>query len=329
MTTKQPDASEIKRSTLGAAVRRFVNHANQIPGFRRTTRVVGIAIGRLYQDDGWAMASHLTLSGLMALFPFLIFMAAIAGVFGAEELADDAATYILDVMPGTVADGIANEVHRVLTGDNAGVITISLVVMFYLASNGVEAVRSALSRAYGQKPSFGLLYRRLQSLGFVVIGALAGIALALLGVFGPLIWDLLQRWVPALEDFNQSFQIFRYVIVGSLLTAALTAAHLWLPGRGNWRHLRIWPGIATTLALWWIATTAFAAYLKTFAHYVSTYAGLASIVTALIYLYIMSLLLIFGAEINAAIARTSAGSTTRHLKRKGSRPPPNPPANDD
>jgi len=329
MTTQQSDIPEVKRGSLGGALHRLVQHIYQIPGVRRTMRVIAIAVGRLFQDDGFAMASHLTLSGLMALFPFLIFMAAIAGFFGAEEMADEAASFIFDVMPENVAGRIADEVHNVLTGDRAGVITISLVVMFYLASNGVEAVRKALTRAYGLKLPRGLFYRRLQSLGFVVIGALAGLALALLGVFGPLIWEVLLNWLPALEEFNDSFLIFRYLIVGSLLTAALTAAHLWLPGRGDWRTLKIWPGIATTLALWWIATTAFAAYLKTFAHYVTTYAGLASIVTALIYVYIMALILIFGAEINAAIARTSSGGTTRRTKRKPRRPLPERHGSDD
>lgn len=276
------------------------------------------------------MASHLTLSALMALFPFLIFVAGVAGFFGAEDLADNAATALFDVLPPEVAEAVAVEVHNVLQGPRAGVLTISLVVMFYLASNGVEAVRAALARAYGQAPSRGFWFLRLQSAGFVIIGALACLALALLGVFGPLIWNSLQNWFPDLVDRNSDFQLYRYLIVGSLLTAALVSAHLWLPGRGNWRDLRIWPGIAATLILWWIATTAFAMYIESFSNYVTTYAGLAGIVTALFYLYIMSLILIFGAELNAAIARTSPARIKRRTKRKPRRAPtPIPPANDD
>jgi membrane protein len=188
--------------------------------------------------------------------------------------------------------------------------------MFYLASNGVEAVRAALTRAYGSEPGRSFWRLRLQTAGFVLIGALACLALALLGVLGPLLWNLLQRWFPNLADLSDSFQLFRYIIVGSLLTGALTAAHLWLPGRGAWRELRIWPGIVATLLLWWISTSIFAAYLESFANYYSTYAGLASIVTALFYLYIMSLILIFGAELNAAIARTGPRANRRRKEKK-------------
>ncbi|MCW5696245.1 MAG: YihY/virulence factor BrkB family protein [Bauldia sp.] len=294
---------------------------------RRTVRVITITLGRLYQDDGWAMASHLTLSALMALFPFLIFVGSVAAFIGQQPLADQAAELIFQTWPEDVAAPIAREVSRVLANPHTGVLTISILVTIWLASNGVEAIRAALTRAYGSEQARSFLFLRLQSFGFVFIGTLAMLALAFLGVLGPLIWTMLQRWWPNLTDFNQSFQIFRYLIVGSLLLAALFAAHLWLPGR-RWKGLRIWPGILATLGGWWLATSAFATYLERFANYVTTYAGLASIVTALFYLYVMSLILIFGAELNAAIARTSPRASRR--KDETPAPPPSlPPANDD
>jgi membrane protein len=331
MTTRLPDSTDLKRPSLWAGVTRAARGVYEIPGIRRGLRVIGITIGRLSQDDGWAMASHLTLSALMALFPFLIVVAAVAGIFGDQSLADQAADLLLQAWPQDVARPIARELENVLTGPRAGVLTISVVVTLYLASNGVEAVRAALQRAYGTEQQRGFLFLKLQSFGFVLLGALACLALALLGVLGPLIWTLLQRWWPAIADQSANFQVFRYLIVGSLLAAALTAAHLWLPGR-RWQGIRIWPGIVATMVLWWLATSAFAAYLAGFANYVSTYAGLAGIVTALFYLYIMSLIVIFGAEFNAAIARTSPRATrNRADKKKKRRPivPPRPSALED
>ncbi len=319
MTTKDPEAADFKRGTYWAGIKRFVRRTYRVPGVRRAVRVIAITGGRLYRDDGWAMASHLTLSALMALFPFLIFVAAIASMFGDKGLATDASQYLFDTVPANIAGPIADEVAKVLAGPSPGVLTVSILVTFYLASNGVEAVRAALKRAYGSSTSRSFWFIRLQSAGFVIIGALACLALALLGVLGPLIWEVLQRWFPDLASFNDKAQLFRYVIVGSLLAAALTASHLWLPGTGNWRELRIWPGIVATLLLWWAATSIFAAYLKGFANYYSTYAGLTGIVTALFYLYIMSLILIFGAELNAAIARTNPRAMRRRKEKKMAR----------
>lgn len=332
MTTKHPDTPEAHWPPFLEPVRRLWRRLSSIPWLRRTLRVLGITIGRLSQDDGWAMASHLALSALMALFPFLIFVAAAAGLlFGNAQLAEEATALLFDTWPEPVAAPIAREVENVLTSPRAGVITISILVTIYLASNGVEAVRAALSRAYGTEQQRTFLFLRLQSLGFVLLGTVACLALALLGVLGPLLFTLLQRLWPWLADQGGAFQAVRYVVVGTLLTGALVAAHSWLPGR-RWQGIRIWPGIVATLSGWWLATISFASYLESFANYVSTYAGLAGIVTALFYLYIMSVILIFGAELNAAIARTSPRATrarTEKTKKRGRIAPPRPPSFDD
>lgn len=325
-STPRDEPAGAKRAAFWVSVRHVLHGIYRVPGVRRALRVFTITLGRLYQDDGWAMASHLTLSALMALFPFLIFVGSVAGLIGEEALADQAADLIFQTWPAEVAAPLAGEVNNLLTRPQTGVLTISVLVTIWLASNGVEAVRAALTRAYGSEQRHSFIFLRMQSIGFVFLGAATSLALAFLGVLGPLLWTILQRWWPTLADFSGSFQLFRYIIVGTLLTVALTAAHVWLPGR-RWHGLRLWPGIVATLALWWVATTAFATYLERFADYVSTYAGLAGIVTSLFYLYIMSLILIFGAELNAAIARTSP-KTVRPRRTEPHPETPEAPAND-
>ena len=66
-------------------------------------------------DDGWAIASHIALSALMALFPFLIVLTSLAGFFGSKELADQAAGLMLQVWPKQVADSLSGQIHEVLT----------------------------------------------------------------------------------------------------------------------------------------------------------------------------------------------------------------------
>jgi membrane protein len=110
-------------------------------------------------------------------------------------------------------------------------------------------------------------------------------------------WDT-QRQLAILVDRGGNV---RYVVVGGLLLVALVAAHLWLP-RQHPPRLRLWPGITATLVLWWVVTGVFAGYLESFANYTATYAGLATVVAAIFYLWLMAVILIAGAEFNAAIA---------------------------
>jgi len=85
--------------------------------------VVMDAFYTFLDDDGWAIASHIALSTLMALFPFLIVLTSLAGFFGSKELADQAATMMLQVWPKQVSDSISGEVHDVLTTTRTGVLT--------------------------------------------------------------------------------------------------------------------------------------------------------------------------------------------------------------
>jgi membrane protein len=279
---------------------------------RKAWRVFSIGISHFVADDGWAMASHLALSALMAIFPFLIFVAALAAFVGQRELADTVSNLIFQAWPSEVAEPIANEVHKVLTEPRGGILTISVAITIYLASNGVEAVRMALNRAYRSIETRSIFFLRFQSVGYVIIGALTSLALAILGVLGPLIWNLLEARFEWLAPFRSGFQIVRYVVVGGLLLLALIVAHLWLP-RQHPPFLRLWPGITATLLLWWAVTAVFARYLETFANYTATYAGLATVVVAIFYLWLMAVILIAGAEFNAAIAAVREESAAKKL----------------
>jgi len=267
---------------------------NETSLLRKAWIVLSDAFGHFNADDGWAMASHVALSSLMALFPFLIFVAAFAGSLGEARLADRVVEIVFTAWPEEVARPIAAEVRRVLVPVHGSLLTISAVVALYLASNGVEAVRTALNRAYRVVDRRSIFFLRAQSLVFVLIGTVVFLMLAALGV--------LSASLPILRPFERAFAGLGVVVTSILVVVVLVAAHLWLPaGRPHWR--RLWPGIVTTLLLWLVSAWIFAFYLRSFADYAATYAGLAGVVTAIFFLYVVAVLMIFGAEFNAALGR--------------------------
>jgi membrane protein len=262
--------------------------------------VVRNAVGHFYADDGWAFASHITLSGLMALFPFLIFATALASFLGANAFADTAVHIIFDTWPASIAGPIAEEVRNVLSVRRGGLLTISVLAAAYFASNGIEALRIALNRAYRVTDTRSVIFCRLQSLGFVLVATLVLTAISILLVLAPLAVRLAEQWFPAIAPYTGSLNIWRYTIAIAVLVMGLLVVHIWLPA-GKRGFFDILPGIALTLIAWLIGSIIFAKYLETFANYVSTYAGLASIVVAIVFLYIIAAIFIIGAEINAAI----------------------------
>lgn len=271
-------------------------------------RVVADAVRHFLADDGWAIASHIALSMLMAMFPFLIVVTALAGFFfGSQELADEAARILLEAWPNEVAGPIAQDITGVLTGSRGNVLTFGVLFALYFASSGVESLRVGLNRAYGTAEPRPWWWLRIESIVYVLVGAVALLAFAFLVVLAPLIWAKLLIYLPTLAPFGGLITFARYAVAASVLIIALTILHRWLPV-GRRSFIEIAPGIIATLLLWLVSGAAFGRYLADYAFaYVTMYAGLASVMVALIFLYVCAAIFIFGGELNSVIEKLRTG----------------------
>jgi membrane protein len=263
------------------------------------------ALDRFLANDGWATASHIALNGLMSLFPFLILVTALASFTGARPYSDEVTRILLEAWPEVVARPIAHEIETVVTTTRTDLLTIGALLAVYFASNGVEALRTSLNRAYEVRETRWWYICRLESIAYVLIGAVALLIAAILVVLGPLIWATAVRIVPGLAPLGWIVLFLRVTAASLVIIIALTVVHLFLPA-GRRRFRDVLPGIVITLVLWLVAGTVFGTYLASFAqNYVNTYAGLASVMVALVFLYYSAAIFVLGGELNAAIWRAN------------------------
>ncbi len=277
-----------------------------------TCRIAYEAFLAFLRDDGWAIASHIALSTLMSLFPFLIFVTAVTSyLYGSQELAEKVAQILLEAWPkevaGPISDSISqvlsNEISNVLGRAQSTIVAIGVVLALYFSSSGIESLRIGLNRAYNEIETRPWWLLRLESIAYVLVGATALSALAFLIVLAPLIFRTAVRYLPGLADLESTFTFLRFGIAGAVLVLALVIAHKWLP-TGRRRLTEIAPGIAVTLLLWLVTGNAFARYLAEFSSaYVTTYAGLASAMVALVFLYWTAGIFVYGGELNQAIRK--------------------------
>jgi membrane protein len=273
---------------------------------RKLASIVWSAAEKFAADDGWAIASYIGLSLLTSLFPFLIFVGAVAGFLGSAELAKEAARLVFAEWPDVVARPIADEVARVLTAPRGGLLTLGAILSFYFASSAIEALRVGLNRAYGLVEMRPWWLLRLQSLGLVLVGSFALLGLAFLVVLGPLIVDALSAFLPPVAAEHELLTFARIGVAATMLAASLMLAHLILPAH-RLRLRDLVPGVAMTFVASIAFGEAFGFYLNQYLrNYISMYAGLASVMIALVYLYWVALLFVFGGELNAAIVRARA-----------------------
>ena len=129
--------------------------------------------------------------------------------------------------------------------------------------------------------------------------------MAFLIVLGPLMLEAARRHIPLVIETNEHFlNVSRYSITIGALTVALFILHAWLPA-GRRGFLQILPGIVFTLVASLVSGIVFGQYLARFANnYVTMYAGLASVIIALVFLYFIAAIFVYGGELNAAIIKS-------------------------
>ena len=137
------------------------------------------------------------------------------------------------------------------------------------------------------------------------MAAFTALAMAFLIVLGPLLLEAARRHIPIIVETNQNFlNVARYSITILALVVALVVLHAWLPA-GRRGFSQILPGIIFTLAASMVSGTVFGQYLARFANnYVTMYAGLASVIIALVFLYFLAAIFVYGGELNAAIIKS-------------------------
>ncbi|MCF6232036.1 MAG: YihY/virulence factor BrkB family protein [Rhodobacteraceae bacterium] len=269
-------------------------------GLKMAARALWDAAARFDRKGGWMMSSHIAMSMMLALFPFILFVVSLAGFLSQDVNTDNLVDLILGAWPKDVSEPIIAEIQTVVMSSSTQLMTIGGVLAIYFASNGVNAVRVAMTLAYRDEDTRPFWRARLLSLAFVLVGGALVLIAALFEVALPLYFSHVTEAVPgSWSDWFTDERLNIGLILG-VPVLGVTACHLWLPGhRHALRH--IWPGVALTLALWLAGTQAFALYIVRFSTYGATYAGLAGVMAALIFMYLMAAILILGAEFNGAL----------------------------
>ena len=270
----------------------------------RLFKIFWQAVLKLTHDGGLAIASNIALSLLLSLFPFLMLIAVIVGKWGDQALLEQVLEIVFSHWPAGSAAPIAEQINIVLAQGTGEFFSIGTVIALVLATNGVESARDGLNRAYRLTETRSFIRRRLQSALFVLVGALGLIGAAFILVGTPVIWNFLVLRAEWLAQFSFTVTLVQYGIAAGILVLTLYSFHYFLPDGKQRPGILVW-GILVTILGIFIGSRLFALYLQTIANYTALYAGLAGMMIAIVYLYCLSVLILFGAEFNAALSENT------------------------
>ncbi len=259
------------------------------------------------EDNMMDWAAALTYYGLLSLFPALIALVSIVGLFGDPEATTQQVTDIVtDIGPSSAADTFAGPIESITSNRSAaGVLFIvGLAVALWSASGYVGAFMRASNIAWEtpEGRSFFKL-RPLQMLvTLVMVIMLAVVALALV-LTGPIV-DAVGNSIGISDTVTTAWDIAKWpVLLGVVIlmfsVLYYAAPNVKLPGF-KW----ITPGSAFAVIVWLLASAAFAFYVANFGSYDETYGTLGGFVTMLVWMWITNLALLFGVELNAERERS-------------------------
>lgn len=278
--------------------------------YLRPFRPVTLALRRLIAHDGIEIAGFIAYTGLVSLFPFVIFLFALAGFMGDTSTAQQVVDAAFAQLPREVAQTISPIVKDIFKQEQPGLMTLGIVGTLWVTSSGIEALRVGCSRSWEIKEKRPLWRRRVTSIAFVAIGAVSALAASLIVVVAPLVLNYIRTLVAIPEIFIVIATLLRLGLGLCLIAGTLALLYRYLPMRTiAWK--RVFPGAWLAAALWIVLASIFSLYLSNSGDYSLTYGSLGGIVITLLFLHFSAIIFLFGVEYSAVMSYRRAAATEK------------------
>ena len=259
------------------------------------------------RDDALGLAAQLAFYLILAIFPFILFCVAILDAFSSSDpqFVTELFDYLKRLLPAQVYALIYTYTeHTLRNGDTApGLLSIGILGTVWAASGAFAALINALNRAYDVQETRPFWKVR----GIAILMTFGLSALLLIGVLllvaGPSIGSTIAQVFTLDDEFMVAWNIARWP--AALLFMITTVALLfYFAPDANQPFRWITPGGVIGIVLWVVASVAFNLYLSSdFNTYDRTYGSIGTVIILLLYLYVSSLTILFGATLNATLVR--------------------------
>lgn len=254
---------------------------------------------KIRNDDIFALASQLAYYLILSFFPLIISIMTLVGFsnLNSEEVLISLSTLV----PDSVYVLIDKTIVEIVNTQNVGLLGASVAVTIWSASSGFRAVIKGVNKAYNVKEQRSYIKRAMVAIFFTV--ALTIIIILTLGalVFGDVIGDYITRIIPFEHIISIIWNITRYGIVLFMMILVFAGIYRYTPARKiPWKE--VIPGSVFSCLGWIIVSLVFSYYINNIANYSMLYGSLGAMFILMTWLYLTSIILILGAEINSMLS---------------------------
>lgn len=265
--------------------------------------------------DGIEHAGYLAFLSLLALFPFLVLLLSVAGAVGNSEVGIEFVRIAFDYLPHNVTEALLPRVEEVTNGPPEGLLTFAILGAIWTSSSAVEGYRTILNRAYRVTSPPHFLWRRLLSIGQVLVVSFLIITGMLILIVLPIIIEPVSQWlhIPLPQLFEKIQADLVQVGALAVLLGVVVSLNVALPNV-NQSVLWVLPGSCVTVLGWLLSARLFSDYLSGVNRINIVYGGLGGIIAVLVFFYVINVIFIYGAELNYLIKQKLCKETTHSLR---------------
>jgi membrane protein len=298
----EAEVREVAERPVRGSLSNFLQDMRTLLSFAALKR----AVQEFQSDDALGLAAQLAYYLVLALFPFILFLVAVLDTFSNPEFARQILVYLEQVLPGEVYRIIEGYIEQFLGNENSapGLLSVGILGTIWAASGAFSAIIDALNKAYDVEETRP--YWKVKGIAILMTIGLSGLVLTgvLLLVAGPPIGEAIAGYFGLDYVFNVVWNIARWPVALLFLVLTVALIYYFAPDAGQpfrW----ITPGGFIGVFLWMLASLAFRFYIANFGgdSYSATYGSIGAVIILLLYLYISSLAILFGAELNATLVR--------------------------
>jgi len=264
------------------------------------------------RDELLGRAAQLSYYALLALFPALIFLTALMGLFSVENYMPELMSYLRNVLPADALSMVKLFLNQIAEGSGANLLSLGALGALWASSSGVTAIMNALNVVYDVKEDSRPLWRVRLTAILLTLGLAGFVILSLtLVLYGPSIGAWIANFVGLGRAFAWAWNILHWPVVVGLMLLVVAAVYYVCPDiEQNWQWVT--PGSVFAVTMWVIVSLGFKVYVDNFGDYNKVYGSIAGVIVLMLWLYWSGMMLLLGGEINAEIEHAATEHQSRH-----------------
>jgi membrane protein len=284
---------------------KWVERVRNRTWWSRARQLSVVVYNELFRTRAFTMAAAMSYYFLLALLPLLIFVSAMLGYLPIPRLFDQLLDMLAVVVPPQAMQMVERILASLLVPHRGGLLSFGLLGYLWTASGGFAALIEALNVAYDVEKTRSWWRDRLQALLLTLTTGLLSLVGLLLIIAGPQFGHLLTELFPIPREVGQIWPLLRLATIFVIFVAAVELQYYLAPNLKQ-RFLNTLPGAFVAVSGIFLTSAGLAYYFGHLSDYNKTYGKLGAVIILMLWFYVVALLFVIGAELNAELLKMKA-----------------------